>query len=56
MAHAIHGRGDIRRTDWNGRPAKLMLWANRNGFFYVLDHATGAFLSGTPDSSSRWSL
>ena len=22
---------------WRGVPAKLMLWANRNGFFYVLD-------------------
>ena len=25
-----------------------MLWANRNGFFYVLDRATGEFLSGKP--------
>ena len=28
--------------DWQGRPRKLMLWANRNGFFYVLDRVTGS--------------
>ena len=39
---------------WNGTPAKLMLWANRNGFFYVLDRATGKFLSGTPFVKVNW--
>jgi len=33
---------------WQGRPRKLLLQANRNGFFYVLDRVTGEFLSGTP--------
>ena len=28
-------------STWKARPRKLMLWANRNGFFYVLDRATG---------------
>ncbi|MDG2276733.1 MAG: PQQ-binding-like beta-propeller repeat protein, partial [Pseudomonadales bacterium] len=28
---------------WQGKPAKLMLWANRNGYFYVLDRTTGKF-------------
>ena len=28
------------------RRRRLMLWANRNGFFYVLDRATGKFLLG----------
>ena len=28
-------------ANWNGSPRKLMLWGNRNGFFYVLDRATG---------------
>ena len=32
--------------EWQGRPRKVMLWANRNGFWYVLDRATGEFLSG----------
>ena len=35
-------------TDWNGAPRKLLLWANRNGFFYVLDRTNGKFLSGWP--------
>jgi alcohol dehydrogenase (cytochrome c) len=40
--------------DWQGRPAKVMLWANRNGFFYVLDRATGAFLHGSPFVKVNW--
>ncbi|MFN8058089.1 MAG: PQQ-binding-like beta-propeller repeat protein [Vicinamibacterales bacterium] len=31
------------------------LWANRNGYFYVLDRATGKFLSGTPFVKVNWS-
>ena len=42
-------------ANWQGRPAKLMLWANRNGFFYVLDRVTGKFLSGTPFVKVNWS-
>jgi alcohol dehydrogenase (cytochrome c) len=33
---------------WNGRPRKLLVQANRNGFFYVLDRTDGTFLLGTP--------
>ena len=32
--------------EWQGRPRKVMLLANRNGFLYVLDRATGEFLLG----------
>lgn len=32
--------------EWEGRQRKLMLWANRNGFFYVLDRETGEYLHG----------
>ncbi len=39
---------------WNGMPSKLMLWANRNGFFYVLDRVTGKFLSGAPFVKVNW--
>jgi len=39
---------------WNGAAAKLMLWANRNGFFYVLDRVTGKFLNGTPFVKVNW--
>jgi len=40
--------------NWQGSPAKVMLWANRNGFFYVLDRATGKFLLGTPFVKVNW--
>jgi alcohol dehydrogenase (cytochrome c) len=40
--------------DWNGAPRKTMLWANRNGFFYVLDRLTGRFLSGHPFVKQNW--
>ena len=33
---------------------KLMLWANRNGFFYVLDRTNGKFLSGHPFVKVNW--
>jgi alcohol dehydrogenase (cytochrome c) len=39
---------------WQGRPLKAMLWANRNGFFYVLDRATGRFLLGKPFAKVNW--
>jgi quinohemoprotein ethanol dehydrogenase len=31
-----------------GRTRKVIMQANKNGFFYVLDRATGEFLSGKP--------
>jgi alcohol dehydrogenase (cytochrome c) len=39
---------------WKGQPRKVMLWANRNGFFYVLDRATGQFLLGKPFVEVNW--
>ncbi len=41
-------------SDWNGNSRKLMLWGNRNGFFYVLDRTTGKFLSGHPFVKVNW--
>jgi alcohol dehydrogenase (cytochrome c) len=41
-------------ANWNGSPRKLMLWGNRNGFFYVLDRATGKFLTGRPFVKVNW--
>ena len=41
-------------ANWQGKPAKLMLWANRNGNFYVLDRATGKFLLGKPFVKVNW--
>ena len=31
---------------FRGKPRKLVLFANRNGFYYVLDRETGQFLAG----------
>ncbi|MBI1357042.1 MAG: PQQ-binding-like beta-propeller repeat protein [Acidobacteria bacterium] len=41
-------------ADWQGKPRKLLLHADRNGFFYVLDRATGKFLQGTPFAKQTW--
>ena len=35
-------------TTWKGEPRKLLIQANRNGFFYVLDRTNGKLLSATP--------
>jgi alcohol dehydrogenase (cytochrome c) len=42
--------------DWKGQPRKVMFWANRNGFFYVLDRLTGQFLLGTAFVKQNWNL
>jgi alcohol dehydrogenase (cytochrome c) len=45
--------------NWTGRdgrtqPRKVMLWANRNGFFYALDRASGQFLQGKEFTKVTW--
>ena len=40
--------------EWQGRPRKLMLWANRNGFFYVLDRVTGQFQMAKAFVKQTW--
>jgi len=44
----------LANANWNGSPRKLMFWGNRNGFFYVLDRATGKFLAGRPFVKVNW--
>jgi alcohol dehydrogenase (cytochrome c) len=41
-------------ADFRGRPRKLVLFANRNGFYYVLDRLTGEFLVGKPFARQNW--
>jgi len=41
-------------ADWHGRQRKLLLQANRNGFFYVLDRTSGEFLLATPFGNITW--
>jgi PQQ-dependent dehydrogenase (methanol/ethanol family) len=35
-------------AEFQGKPRKLLLHANRNGYFYVLDRTNGEFLRATP--------
>ena len=39
---------------WRGQNRKLLLHADRNGTFYVLDRTNGKFLSGTPFVYQNW--
>ena len=40
--------------DWQGRSRKVMLWANRNGMFYVIDRITGEFMKGQSFVKTNW--
>ncbi len=49
----------LANIPWPGKNSdrknrKVMLWANRNGLFYVLDRATGEFLLGKPFVEVNW--
>jgi len=37
-----------------GQPRKLIVLANRNGFYYALDRTTGGFLAGQPYVKQTW--
>jgi alcohol dehydrogenase (cytochrome c) len=39
---------------FKGSPRKVMMWANRNGMFYVLDRSNGQFLLGKPFTKVNW--
>jgi alcohol dehydrogenase (cytochrome c) len=39
---------------WHGQLRKLLLHADRNAMFYVLDRTNGKFLSGTPFAYQNW--
>jgi alcohol dehydrogenase (cytochrome c) len=39
---------------WKGRDRKLVVQANRNAFYYVLDRETGEFLMGKPFARQTW--
>jgi len=41
-------------AEFRGRPRKLVLFANRNGFYYVLDRLTGEFLVGKQFARQTW--
>ncbi|MBL8228517.1 MAG: PQQ-dependent dehydrogenase, methanol/ethanol family [Bryobacterales bacterium] len=39
---------------FRGQPRKLLLWANRNAFYYVIDRTTGKFLHARPFVKQTW--
>ncbi|HXJ37743.1 MAG TPA: PQQ-binding-like beta-propeller repeat protein, partial [Bryobacteraceae bacterium] len=39
---------------FRGSPRKLILFANRNAFYYVLDRENGTFLHGRPYAKQTW--
>jgi PQQ-dependent dehydrogenase (methanol/ethanol family) len=41
-------------AQFRGRPRKLLIQANRNAFFYVLDRETGEFLLGKAFARQTW--
>ena len=40
--------------EWEGKPRKVLMTANRNGLFYVLDRTNGEFLLGKPFVAVNW--
>ncbi|HEX4268819.1 MAG TPA: PQQ-binding-like beta-propeller repeat protein [Steroidobacteraceae bacterium] len=38
----------------NGQDDRRLLWANRNGFYYVVDRTTGTFVHGVPFVRENW--
>jgi alcohol dehydrogenase (cytochrome c) len=44
----------LANIQFAGQPRKVMLWANRNGMFYVLDRTSGKFLLGKPFAKVNW--
>ena len=39
---------------WQGQPRKVLISANRNGLWYVLDRTNGQFLQGKPFTKVNW--
>ena len=44
----------LANINWDGSPRKVLMQANRSGFFYVLDRTTGKFLFGRPFVKVNW--
>jgi alcohol dehydrogenase (cytochrome c) len=38
----------------NQKSREVVLWANRNGFYYVLDRETGSYITGTAFAQQTW--
>ena len=57
--HDVHDYDSIQvpilaDIEFNGRQRHVMMWANRNGFYYTLDRSNGEFLIGKPYAAQTW--
>ncbi len=57
--HDVHDYDSIQvpilaDIEYQGATRKVMMWANRNAFFYTIDRATGEFLEGKPYATQTW--
>lgn len=57
--HDVHDYDSIQvpilaDIQYQGRQRNVMMWANRNGFYYTLDRGTGEFLLGKPFATQTW--
>lgn len=43
-------------AEFEGEPRKLVLFPNRNAFYYVIDRVTGEFLVGKPFARQNWAF
>jgi alcohol dehydrogenase (cytochrome c) len=59
--HDLHDRASnqipvLVDAEFAGRPRQLLVQANRNAFYYVLDRVTGEFLLAAPFAPQNWTL
>jgi alcohol dehydrogenase (cytochrome c) len=57
--HDVHDYDSIQvpilaDIEYHGSTRKVMMWANRNAFFYTIDRVTGEFLEGDAYASQTW--
>ena len=59
VPHDVHDWDSVQvpvlvDDEFQGRRRKLIYWAHRNAFYYVLDRETGEFLLGKPFATQTW--
>ncbi|MSO24258.1 MAG: hypothetical protein EXQ58_13670, partial [Acidobacteria bacterium] len=59
VPHDVHDWDSVQvpvlvDDEFQGRRRKLIYWAHRNAFYYVLDRETGQFLLGKPFATQTW--
>ena len=57
--HDVHDYDSIQvpilaDIEYQGSTRKVMMWANRNAFFYTIDRETGEFFEGEAYASQTW--